>query len=122
LLLQCEVSQLYARGTSFLFPETQISLKELFETKETKYHIIFLIFRLIWRNKSFVNDFLIVEECDQYRFNFFSIEFDILYILKILASVIPCFVFLFRDHTGNTTYRHPLQQNQTRKDHHSQAE
>jgi hypothetical protein len=32
---QCEVSHCHARGTSFLFPETEVLLNEFFEPNET---------------------------------------------------------------------------------------
>jgi hypothetical protein len=35
LTLQCEVSLFHARGTSFLFPETEVLLDEFFEPNET---------------------------------------------------------------------------------------
>jgi hypothetical protein len=35
LILQCEVSCCHARGTSFLFPETEVLFDELFEQNET---------------------------------------------------------------------------------------
>jgi hypothetical protein len=35
LILQCEVSHCHARGTSFLFPETEVLLDEFFEPNET---------------------------------------------------------------------------------------
>jgi hypothetical protein len=34
-ILQCEVSRCHARGTGFLFPETEVLLHELFEPNET---------------------------------------------------------------------------------------
>jgi hypothetical protein len=35
LILQCEVSHYHARGTSFLFPETEVLLNQFFEPNET---------------------------------------------------------------------------------------
>jgi hypothetical protein len=35
VMLQCEVSRCHARGTSFLFPETEVLLDELFDPNET---------------------------------------------------------------------------------------
>jgi hypothetical protein len=35
LILQCEVSRCHARGTSFLFPETEVLLDKFFEPNET---------------------------------------------------------------------------------------
>jgi hypothetical protein len=35
LILQCEVSNCHARGSSFLFPETEVLLDEFFEPNET---------------------------------------------------------------------------------------
>jgi hypothetical protein len=35
LMLQCEVSRCHARGTSFLFPETEVLLDEFFELNGT---------------------------------------------------------------------------------------
>jgi hypothetical protein len=35
LILQCEVSRCHARGTSFLFPETEVFVDEFFEPNET---------------------------------------------------------------------------------------
>jgi hypothetical protein len=35
LILQCEVSRCHARGTSFIFPETEVLLDEFFEPTET---------------------------------------------------------------------------------------
>jgi hypothetical protein len=35
LILQCEVSHRHARGTSFLFPDTEVLLNKFFESYET---------------------------------------------------------------------------------------
>jgi hypothetical protein len=35
LIVQYEVSRCHTRGTSFLFPETEVLLEEFFEPKET---------------------------------------------------------------------------------------
>jgi hypothetical protein len=35
LILQCEVLHCYARGTSFLFPKTEVLLDKFFEPNET---------------------------------------------------------------------------------------
>jgi hypothetical protein len=35
LMLQCQISRCHARGTSFLFPETEVLLNEFFEPNET---------------------------------------------------------------------------------------
>jgi hypothetical protein len=70
LMLQREVSRCHARGNSFLFPETRsYSTNSLNRTRQY-FHIIFLIPRLTWWNKFFVNDSLTVEECDKHHFVF----------------------------------------------------
>jgi hypothetical protein len=83
-MLQCEVSPYYAKGTSFLFPETEVLLDELFEPNET----------VLLRNipysppdlvkKFFVSDSLSAEEYDQYHSFFFL----------LLKSICLCFIEL----------------------------
>jgi hypothetical protein len=67
--------------------------------------LIFLIHHLTWWNKFFVNDSLTVEECDHCHFVLTS-EIEIFCVLESVASAIPCSVFLFGDHTGNTRFQH----------------
>jgi hypothetical protein len=53
---------------------------------------------------------------------FLTCEIGIVCGLESLTSAIPCFVFLFGDHTGNTRSHHPLRLSQERNDHHPQTD
>jgi hypothetical protein len=47
LILQCEVSCCHAKGTSFLFPETEVFLDEFFEPNESPYSLYNLVERIL---------------------------------------------------------------------------
>jgi hypothetical protein len=55
----------------------------------------------------------------------YFLTFEIKYLFCVLESLtgaIPCFIFLFWDHTRNTRSHQPLQLSQARHDHHPQIE
>lgn len=74
LILQCEALHWHARGTSSSFLKLEHCSKNSLNRKRYYFHTIFLIHCIIWRNKFFVNDSLIGEECDQHHFAFWLLK------------------------------------------------
>lgn len=94
LILQCEVLCFLARGINFLFLKLRSYLTNSLKQTRQYLDIIFLIHHSLW---------MIPWLC------FLAFEIKMYCFLKSLVIAIPCFAFLFWDHTQNTRSHHPLQ-------------
>jgi hypothetical protein len=70
LILKYDVLRCHARGTSFLFPETEALLDRFFELNETILQHTIPYSLSDMAEHFFVSDSLTAEECDQHHFVF----------------------------------------------------